>query len=83
MKVALFDAKPYDMPGFDKYGRENGVEIKYYETRLNEDTVSLAQGSDAVCVFVNDTVNAPVIDCLTVLLNSFLEILLLKHHFFL
>ena len=62
MKVALFDAKPYDMPGFDKYGRERGIEFKYYETKLNEDTVSLAQGADAVCVFVNDTVNAAVID---------------------
>ena len=62
MKLALFDAKPYDMPGFDRYGRERGIEIKYYETKLNEDTVSLAQGADAVCVFVNDTVNAAVID---------------------
>ena len=62
MKVALFDAKPYDIPGFDKYGREEGIVFKYYETKLNADTVSLAQGSDAVCVFVNDTVNAEVID---------------------
>ena len=65
MKVALFDAKPYDKPGFDKYGGLRGIEFKYYETKLNEDTVSLAQGSDAVCVFVNDTVNAAVIDRLT------------------
>ena len=65
MKVALFDAKPYDIPGFDKYGVLRGIEFKYYETKLNEDTVSLAQGSDAVCVFVNDTVNAAVIDRLT------------------
>jgi len=65
MKAALFDAKPYDIPGFDKYGALRGIEFKYYETKLNEDTVSLAQGADAVCVFVNDTVNAAVIDKLT------------------
>lgn len=65
MKTALFDAKPYDIPGFDKYGALRGIEFKYYETKLNEDTVSLAQGADAVCVFVNDTVNAAVIDKLT------------------
>ncbi|MBQ3636833.1 MAG: 2-hydroxyacid dehydrogenase, partial [Clostridia bacterium] len=62
MKVTLFDAKPYDLPGFRRYGEQTGIEFKIYETKLNEDTVSLAAGSDAVCVFVNDTVNAPVID---------------------
>ena len=62
MKIAFFDAKPYDMPSFDKYAEMGGVTVKYFETRLNEDTVELAQGADAVCVFVNDTVNAAVID---------------------
>lgn len=62
MKIAFFDTKPYDKPYFDRFGAENGVTFKYYETKLNEDTVSLAKGADGVCVFVNDTVNAPVID---------------------
>ena len=62
MKVAFFDTKPYDIPGFDHYAADSDLEIKYFETRLNEDTVSLAQGYDAVCVFVNDTVSAAVVD---------------------
>ena len=62
MKIAFFDAKPYDTPSFEKYAKMLGATIKYFETRLNEDTVELAQGADAVCVFVNDTVNAAVID---------------------
>ena len=62
MKIAFFDAKPYDKASFDKYAENNGVTIKYFETKLNEDTVYLAGGYDAVCVFVNDTVNAEVID---------------------
>ncbi len=62
MKIAFFDAKPYDKPSFDKYSAEAGVTIKYFETKLNEDTVDLAHGFDGVCVFVNDTVNAAVID---------------------
>ncbi len=62
MKIAFFDAKPYDRPSFDRYGDEKGIVFKYYETRLNEDTVDLAKGCDGVCVFVNDTVNAAVID---------------------
>jgi len=62
MKVAFFDAKPYDMPSFEKFGSENGIRFKFYETKLNEDTAELAKGCEAVCVFVNDNVNAAVID---------------------
>ena len=62
MKVAFFDAKPYDIPSFEKFGGENGIRFKFYETKLNEDTAELAKGCEAVCVFVNDTVNAAVID---------------------
>ncbi|MBQ7335703.1 MAG: 2-hydroxyacid dehydrogenase [Clostridia bacterium] len=61
MKFAFFDTKPYDKPSFDRYGKEYGVSFKYFETKLNEDTVDLAQGYDGVCAFVNDTVNAAVI----------------------
>ena len=62
MRIAFFDTKPYDKPAFEKHAEENGISIKYFETKLNEDTVELAQGFDGVCVFVNDTVNAAVID---------------------
>lgn len=62
MKIAFFDTKPYDKPSFDKYGKEYGIDFKYFETKLNEDTVELAHGYDGVCVFVNDTVNVAVID---------------------
>ena len=62
MKIAFFDTKPYDKPSFDRFGEANGVTFKYFETKLNEDTAELAHGFDGVCVFVNDTVNAAVID---------------------
>ena len=62
MKVAFFDTKPYDTPSFEKFGAQKGIEFKFYETKLNEDTAPLADGCEAVCVFVNDTVNAAVID---------------------
>ena len=61
MKLAFFDTKPYDVPGFDRYADPAGIEIKYFESRLNRDTAALAAGFDAVCVFVNDTVNAEVV----------------------
>lgn len=62
MKLAFFDTKSYDIPGFDRYAIPAGIEIKYFEPNLDEDTVSLAAGFDAVCVFVNDTVNANVVE---------------------
>ena len=65
MKIAFFDTKPYDKPSFEKFGGKEGFPFKYFETKLNEDTVDLAKGCDAVCVFVNDTVNAAVIDKLS------------------
>ncbi len=64
MKIAFFDTKPYDIPGFDAYAAGTDLEIKYFETKLNEDTVSLAAGFDGVCVFVNDTVNESVVNSL-------------------
>jgi len=62
MKVAFFDTKTYDIPSFEKFGKENDIRFKFYETKLNEDTAELAKGCEAACVFVNDTVNAAVID---------------------
>ena len=64
MKIAFFDTKEYDRELFDKYNKEYGYEIKYYETKLNHETAPLANGYDVVCVFVNDEVDKETIDCL-------------------
>lgn len=61
-RIAFFDAKPYDKPAFRRYGEENGLHFHFFESRLDEDTVELARGYDGVCVFVNDVINAAVID---------------------
>ena len=62
IRVAFYDAKDYDKPSFERYGDSQGIHFRYLETKLNEDTADLAKGCEAVCVFVNDTVNAAVID---------------------
>ncbi|MBQ3999874.1 MAG: 2-hydroxyacid dehydrogenase [Oscillospiraceae bacterium] len=62
IKTAFYDAKAYDMPSFIKFGNLKGIEFKFLETKLSADTVELARGCDAVCVFVNDTVSKEVID---------------------
>lgn len=65
MKVVFFDTKQYDMPAFEKFGEKAGLTLKFYETKLNIDTAELCKGAYAVCVFVNDDVNAEVIDKLS------------------
>ena len=62
MKIAFFDVKPYDKPFFLKYAQIYGIAFKFFETKLNQDTVELAKGYDGVCVFVNDTIDKFVID---------------------
>ena len=62
IRVAFYDTKEYDKPSFEHYGSLHGIRFRFLETKLNEDTADLAKGCDAVCVFVNDTVNAAVID---------------------
>ena len=61
-KIAFFDAKEYDRQSFINSNIDDEFEIKYLETRLTADTCKLAEGCDAVCVFVNDDVNSEVID---------------------
>ena len=62
IKVAFYDAKEYDKSSFEKYGAQHDMQFRFFETKLNEDTVDLSKGSDAVCVFVNDSVTAEVIE---------------------
>ena len=59
-KIVMFDSKAYDKKWFDECNN-NRYDIHYLESKLNEDTVQLAQGADAVCAFVNDDLNRNVI----------------------
>ncbi len=60
IKLAFFDTKPYDRQWFDRYNP--GYEIQYYESKLNARSARLAAGCDAVCCFVNDTVDAATVN---------------------
>ncbi len=61
LKIAFFDAKPYDIESFNELNSKYGYTIKYFKFHLTSDNVLLAQGYDAVVIFVNDTVNAEMI----------------------
>lgn len=62
MRVAFFDTKPHDVASFDEPFKKAGIEVKYFDTHLNVDTVQLTNGFDAVCIFVNDVVDQHVVD---------------------
>ncbi len=72
-KIAFFDTKPYDKESFDRFN--TNYEIQYFEDKLTARTAALAKGCRAVCAFVNDTIDAPVIDSL---LDNGVEVLAMR-----
>jgi D-lactate dehydrogenase len=61
VNVAIFSAKKYDRE-FLSRANASRHHLGFFEAHLNEETVGLATGSQAVCAFVNDQVNAAVIE---------------------
>ena len=60
-----FGVSAIDLETLMGYYKERGsdfADIKYFETKLTLDTVSLAKGCQAVCVFVNDIIDKALID---------------------
>ena len=74
-KIAFFDTRSYDKEAFTKENEKFGYEIDFFDFKLNEKTAFTAKGFDAVCVFVNDVVNADVI---SILKNCGIKIILLR-----
>lgn len=71
MKITVFSAQRYDKTFLDEalagFGAGLAVELLYQEATLSAQTAVLAQGSDAVCVFVNDRLDTPVLERLAAL----------------
>ena len=63
-KIAFFGANPYDIASFDKVNEKYNYDIRYYKGHLNPNNVVLTQDTDVVCIFVNDTADAAVIDAM-------------------
>lgn len=59
--IAFFDTKSYDRESFSNFNDEE-FNIRFFENKLNRDTVSMAACCDAVCAFVNDTIDKYVIE---------------------
>jgi len=60
VNVAIFSTKKYDRE-FLQMANASRHQLTFFQPLLNEETVGLATGFDAICVFVNDQVNAAVI----------------------
>lgn len=60
MKVAVFSCKPYDREYLTRANRDRH-ELVFHEVPLNAQTALLAQDCTAVCCFVNDHLDAGVI----------------------
>lgn len=63
-KIAFYDTRSYDKEAFLKENENYGFEIDFFDFKLNEKTAFTSKGFDAVCVFVNDTLNSKVISVL-------------------
>lgn len=61
-RVLFFDVHEYEKPFLLKELERLDVEFEFLSSRLNEKTVRLAKGFDAISSFVNDQLNAPVLD---------------------
>ena len=68
MKIAVFSTQPYDRRFLDEawqlQANAAGIELVYHSAALAPQTAVLAQGCEAVCVFVNDCLDADVLEAL-------------------
>ncbi|GAB3172445.1 2-hydroxyacid dehydrogenase [Telluribacter humicola] len=63
MKVAVFSTKNYDRTYFDRYNTIH--QFTYFDNKLDARSASLVAGSEAVCAFVNDTLDSNVLEILS------------------
>jgi D-lactate dehydrogenase len=61
MNIVFFSSQLYDQDFFTAHNERYGFNLQFFDVALSEQTASLAKDADAVCVFVNDKVNADVI----------------------
>lgn len=64
MRVAVFSTKSYDRASFDTAPGHDEFEFDYLEERLHAASAPLAAGAEAVCAFVNDSLDLATIEAL-------------------
>lgn len=61
-RIAVFSARNWVTDSFNEINSDFHYELNFLETRMYEKTASLAKGYETVCVFVNDNIQAPVLE---------------------
>lgn len=61
MRIAVFSAKPYDRTFITRANTANRHSVSFFDARLTVNTAPLARGFEGVCVFVNDCLDAAVL----------------------
>ena len=56
--VAFYDTKPYDREYFERAADAGRLRCQFHEFRLTSETAASVDGAQAVCVFVNDRLDA-------------------------
>ena len=64
MKIAVFSARNYDRGFLCAANSRAGHQLVFFEARLEAQTVPLAAGCEAVCLFVNDLADAATLKAL-------------------
>ena len=64
MRVAFFSTHQFDRQFFDEANAGHEHDVHYLEPRLTAPTAVLAHGHSAVCAFVNDQLDATVLNAL-------------------
>ncbi len=62
MKISFFSTQKYERPIFDHLNQQHHHEIHYYDFHLNSESIGAVAPADAVCCFVNDSIDIKVID---------------------
>lgn len=65
MQTAVFSTKSYDRQFLEAVNEDFGHDLHFFEPRLTPETAPLADGFKAVCVFVNDQLDAEVLEQLS------------------
>lgn len=64
IKVAVYDARPYDKKFLTAAAGAEQIEWSFFDFHLSDATKDSAKGFDAICPFVNDKLDAAVLESL-------------------
>ena len=66
MRIAVFSTKSFDSEYINKFNKDAKHKFTFFDIALNTATTKLTKGFDAVCVFVNDKIDAASIEELSI-----------------